>query len=285
MNHSDPLALRYAIGSDTGISRALNEDSAFASPRLLVVADGMGGHAHGEVASAVTVGALAELDEHLSRADPGTIDPLAALASGAAEAMRRLTDLANHDDDLTGMGSTLTALLWLGGQVTLAHVGDSRGYLVRDDTLSQLTRDHTLVQSLVDDGRITQEEAAVHPRRSMLMRTLQAGSSAETDLSTHTAVAGDRYLLCSDGLTCVVEPEALHEAMTTIADPAAVVRHLISEARRLESPDNITCVVADVVTSDPSTETLVAGSAAADRPARRTAPGWLPRWAQRLLPS
>jgi serine/threonine protein phosphatase PrpC len=284
MTHSGHLALRYAVGSDAGISRPLNEDSAYTSPRLLAVADGMGGHAHGEVASSVTVGALAELDEHLRDADPAELDPLAALASAAAEALRRLTDLAEHDDNLAGMGSTLTALLWYDGQVGLAHIGDSRGYLVRDDTLRQLTRDHTLVQSLVDDGRITQEEAAVHPRRSMLIRTLQAGGPAETDLSLHTAAEGDRYLLCSDGLTCVVEPEAIHAAMTTIADPDAVVRHLIEEAKRLSSPDNITCVVADVVTSEPSGQTVLAGAAAGDRPVRRGTPGWLPRWAARLLP-
>ncbi|HEX4703802.1 MAG TPA: protein phosphatase 2C domain-containing protein [Pseudonocardiaceae bacterium] len=238
MRHS----LRYAIGSDAGISGRLNQDSVYASPHLLAVADGMGGHAHGEVASAVAVGVLAELDTRLP-----TADPLAALADTVAVVLRRLTDLAADDPELTGMGSTLTAMMFDGTRFGVAHVGDSRAYLVRDDTLSQLTRDHTLVQSLVDDGRITADEAAAHPRRSVLMRALQAGGAAEPDLFAHPTIEGDRYLLCSDGVTCVVDPDAIHAAMTTIHEPADVVNHLIDTAKRLRSPDNISCVVADVV--------------------------------------
>jgi PPM family protein phosphatase len=276
MRNRQQLGLRYAIGSDTGIARHVNEDSVFASPRLLAVADGMGGHAHGEVASAVTVGVLAELDRHLR---PAAVDPLPVLATTVARVQRRLTELAAADDDLAGMGSTLTALLWDGAAFGIAHVGDSRGYLLRDDTLSQLTRDHTLVQSLVDDGQISAAEAETHPRRSTLMRALQTGGAAEPDLSTHRAVTGDRYLLCSDGVTCVVGPDLLHDAMTTLADPADVVDRLISEAKRLLSPDNISCVVADVVTSALSKEVLVGGAATVgqDRSGRLT------RWARRLI--
>ncbi|HEX4724899.1 MAG TPA: protein phosphatase 2C domain-containing protein, partial [Pseudonocardiaceae bacterium] len=187
------MKLRYAIGSDAGI-RPVNQDSVHASPHLLAVADGMGGHAHGEVASAVVIGVLA----HLRPAEP-----LPTLAAAVDTVQRRLTDLAAADPDLAGMGSTLTALLWTGTEFGLAHIGDSRGYLLRDDTLRQLTRDHTLVQSLVDDGRISPAEAESHPRRSMLMRALQTGGAATPDLSTVDAVLGDRYLLCSDGVTCV----------------------------------------------------------------------------------
>ncbi|HYS37151.1 MAG TPA: protein phosphatase 2C domain-containing protein [Pseudonocardiaceae bacterium] len=276
MRNRQRLGLRYAIDSDTGIVRQVNEDSVFASPRLLAVADGMGGHAHGEVASAVTVGVLAELDHHLRSA---TVDPLPVLATTVARVLRRLTDLAADDDELAGMGSTLTALLWDGATFGIAHVGDSRGYLVRDDTLSQLTRDHTLVQSLVDDGQISAAQAETHPRRSTLMRALQAGGAAEPDLSVHHAAPGDRYLLCSDGVTCVVGPDLLHNAMTTLADPAEVVKHLISEAKRLHSPDNISCVVADVVTSAPSREVLVGGAATAEPDQA----GRLTRWARRLI--
>jgi PPM family protein phosphatase len=259
------LGLRYAIGSDAGTTGRPNQDSVYAGPRLLVVADGMGGHAHGEVASAVTIGVLAELDTRRP-----TADPLVSLADTVARALRRLTDLAARDPDLTGMGSTLTALLFDGTQFGVAHVGDSRAYLVRDDTLSQLTRDHTLVQSLVDDGRITADEATAHPRRSMLMRALQAGGTAEPDLSVVPAIRGDRYLLCSDGVTCVVGPDAIHAAMTTIPEPADVVTHLIDEAKRLHSPDNISCVIADVVESGPSRDTLIGGAASTiPRPARR----------------
>lgn len=234
------MELRYAVGSDAGI-RAINQDSVHAAPHLLAVADGMGGHAHGEVASAVVIGVVREI-----RSAP---DPLAALAGVVAEALRRLTDLAARDDELTGMGSTLTALLWTGSGFGLAHVGDSRGYLLRDDTLRQLTRDHTLVQSLVDDGQITLAEAQDHPRRSMLMRAIQADGAATPDLSIVDAMVGDRYLLCSDGVTCVVGPDGVHDAMTTHAEPKTVVTHLIEEAKRLGSPDNISCVVADVIES------------------------------------
>jgi protein phosphatase len=232
------MELRYAVGSDAGI-RAVNQDAVHAAPHLLAVADGMGGHAHGEVASAVVIGVLKEIR--------ATADPLPTLAGVVAEALRRLTDLATLDDELAGMGSTLTALLWTGRGFGLAHVGDSRGYLLRDDTLRQLTHDHTLVQSLVDDGQITAAEAESHPRRSMLMRALQTGGAATPDLSTVDAMVGDRYLLCSDGVTCVVGPEGIHRAMTAHASPMEAVRHLIDEAKRLGSPDNISCVVADVV--------------------------------------
>jgi PPM family protein phosphatase len=268
------LGLRYAVGSDVG-PRRRNEDSVYASPRLLAVADGMGGHAHGEVASAVTVGLLAELDDRLP-----VPDPLAALADVVDDVLHRLTGMAAEDYDLTGMGSTLTALLFDGTRFGLAHVGDSRGYLVRDDTLSQLTTDHTLVQSLVASGRITEEEAETHPRRSALMRALQAGGAAEPDLTMHRAVAGDRYLLCSDGVTCVLGPEAIHAAMTTIETPAAVVEHLIAAAKRRGSPDNISCVVADVVTAGRSRDVLVDGAAAIGQPADHSR---LPRWARQLL--
>ena len=234
------MELRYAVGSDAGI-RAVNQDSVYAAPHVLAVADGMGGHAHGEVASAVVIGVVSEIRS--------TTDPLATLAGVVAESLRRLTELAARDDELTGMGSTLTALLWTGSGFGLAHVGDSRGYLLRDDTLRQLTHDHTLVQSLVDDGQITAAQAQEHPRRSMLMRAIQTGGAATPDLSTVDAMAGDRYLLCSDGVTCVVGPDGVHGAMTAHAEPKAVVRHLIEEAKRLGSPDNISCVVADVIES------------------------------------
>jgi protein phosphatase len=294
MRNRQQLGLRYALGSDTGIARQVNEDSVFASPRLLAVADGMGGHAHGEVASAVIVGILADLDrnlradgvdhtsavDHAGAADhTSAADPLPVLATTVARTQQRLTDLAEGDEQLTGMGSTLTAFLWTGVTFGIAHVGDSRAYLVRDDTLHQLTRDHTLVQSLMDDGQISAAEAETHPRRSMLMRALQSGGAAEPDLSVHEAAPGDRYLLCSDGVTCVVGPDLLLEALT-LPDPAAAVTRLIDDAKRLHSPDNISCVVADVVTSTPSRDVLIGGAATtADQPR----PSRLPRWTRWLI--
>lgn len=269
MTHS-PLALRYAAGSDVGRHRSRNEDSAFASPRLLGVADGMGGHAHGEVASAAVVGVLAELDERLRRSPP--TDPLAALGEAVAVALRRITEQAEGNPELTLMGSTLSAMVWDGGRFGLAHVGDSRGYLVHDGELWQITRDHTLVQSLVDEGRITEAEAAEHPRRSMLIRALQAGGVAEPDLTWVPASVGDRVLLCSDGVTCVVDPDRIGDIVTGNG-PAEAVELLIAEAVRRDSPDNITCVVAEVVEGAALRDVLIVGSAT-DRPKRHRLPHW-----------
>jgi protein phosphatase len=276
VKHPDQLALRYAVGSDTGV-RARNEDSVFASPRLLAVADGMGGHAHGEVASATVVGVLAELDDTL-RETPA--DPLPTLHALVAEALRRITELSQGDPELTLMGSTLTALLWQGNGFGLAHIGDSRGYLLHEGELRQITKDHTLVQSLVDEGRISPAEAAGHPRRSMLTRALQAGGAAEPDLTSLPAVAGDRFLLCSDGVTAVVEPNAIRDTLHSAADPETAVRVLIDEAKRLRSPDNISCVVVDVVPADPTDGILIAGAAAEVEPLREPKQNWL----RRLLP-
>jgi serine/threonine protein phosphatase PrpC len=284
MKHS--LGLRYAVGSDAGVRRSGNEDSVFASPRLLAVADGMGGHAHGEVASAVVIGVLTELDDRLRTAKAGELDPLSALNATVARALRRLTELAERDQELTTMGSTLTALLWDGTGFGLAHVGDSRGYLLRDGVLCPLTRDHTLVQSLVDEGRISAAEAAEHPRRSMLMRALQAGGSAEPDLTPQPAVLGDRVLLCSDGVTSVVDPDAVRDLLATAATPADAVRALIDEAARLHSQDNVSCVVADVLPGVRDGAVAIAGAAAArpQEPDRRSGPSRLPKWARRLRP-
>lgn len=279
----DRLALRYAAGSDVGIVRSRNEDSAFASPRLLAVADGMGGHAHGEVASAVVTGVLAELDQRLRSCE---VDALPALAATVATALRRLTEEAERDGELTLMGTTLTALLWTGERFVLAHVGDSRGYLLRGGVLHQLTTDHTLVQSLVDEGRITAAEAVSHPRRSMVTRALQAGGAAEPDLADYEVAVGDRFLVCSDGVTCVLPPDDVRDTLATAATPAEAVRLLITEAKAAQSPDNITCVVTDVVDGadgQPDDEILIVGSAAelAHRPA---APSRLTRWTRKLLP-
>jgi protein phosphatase len=270
-------ALRYAAGSDVGV-RSRNEDSVFAGPHVLAVADGMGGHPHGEVASATVVGVLAELDEHLRTTD---VDALPVLHETVAKALRRITELAERDPELTLMGSTLTALLWHGDGFGLAHIGDSRGYLLRDGELHQITTDHTLVQSLVDEGRITAAEAAEHPRKSMLVRALQAGGAADPDLTELPAMVGDRYLLCSDGVTVVVEDAVVRDILCAVADPAAAVRQLIEHAKQSHSPDNISCVVVDVVESDPTTDVIIDGAAAHGQPGREeTKPNWL----RRLLP-
>ncbi|MEU4829872.1 PP2C family serine/threonine-protein phosphatase [Streptosporangium sp. NPDC023615] len=272
------IALRYAARSDVGLLREGNEDSAYASGRLLAVADGMGGHAHGEVASSVAIAAMSSLD-----VDAQGGDLLSAIEAAVRDANRRLHEMVGRDPSLKGMGTTLTAMLWSGTRVALVHVGDSRAYLLRAGELYQITHDHTLVQSLVDDGRITQDEAATHPQRSILLRALDGSGEVDPDLSLREAQLGDRYLLCSDGLSGVVSAETLHHTLSTIEDPEGVVRALIDLANRGGGPDNITCVVADVLEVDEGftsrTEAAVVGAAGSgmprseppDTPAGRTA--------------
>ncbi|MEV7967411.1 Stp1/IreP family PP2C-type Ser/Thr phosphatase [Sphaerisporangium sp. NPDC088356] len=249
------IALRYAARSDVGLLREGNEDSAYASPRLLAVADGMGGHAHGEVASSVAITAMSSLDRDASGGDL-----LSAIEAAVRDANRKLHEMVGRDPSLKGMGTTLTAMLWSGTRVALVHVGDSRAYLLRNGELYQITHDHTLVQSLVDDGRITQEEAASHPQRSILLRALDGSGEVDPDLSLREAQINDRYLLCSDGLSSVVSAETLHHTLTTVEEPDSVVRQLIDLANRGGGPDNITCIVADVVEIEEGQ--VVAGDAA-----------------------
>jgi PPM family protein phosphatase len=238
------LALRYAVRSDVGLLREGNEDSAYAGPRLLAVADGMGGHAAGEVASAVAISALAHLDDDM----PGT-DLVDALGEAVRNANKTLHEMVIANPALDGMGTTLTAMLWSGPRVALCHIGDSRAYLLRDNELYQITHDHTLVQKLQDEGRISPDEAATHPQRSLILRALDGRGEAEPDLSLREARIGDRYLLCSDGLSGVVSAETLHRTLTTVPEPDRAVIQLVDLANRGGGPDNITCIVADVVDS------------------------------------
>jgi PPM family protein phosphatase len=256
------LELRYAVRSDVGLLREGNEDSAYAGPRLLAVADGMGGHAAGEVASALTIASMAELDS----ARPGG-DMLKALSSAVADANARLQDRILANPAVEGMGTTLTALLWNDGHAAICHIGDSRGYLLREGELYQITHDHTLVQSLVDEGRISADDVSTHPQRSLLLRALDGRSMAEPDLSVHESLPGDRYLLCSDGLSGVVSDETLRDTLATIEDPEIATRQLIDLAIHGGGPDNITCIVADVVDTATSrlplpTAPVLAGAAA-----------------------
>jgi len=236
------LVLRYAVRSDVGLLREGNEDSAYAGPRLLAVADGMGGHAAGEVASSLTIASMAKLDS-----EPPGGDMLAELSSAVAAANTRLQEMIIANPAVEGMGTTLTALFWSDGHAAVCHIGDSRGYLLREGELYQITHDHTLVQSLVDEGRISVDDVSTHPQRSLLLRALDGRSVAEPDLSVHDGQAGDRYLLCSDGLSGVVSDDTLRETLATISDPEAVTRQLIELALHGGGPDNITCIVADVV--------------------------------------
>jgi PPM family protein phosphatase len=258
------LALHFALRSDVGLLREGNEDSAYAGPRLLAIADGMGGHAAGEVASAVAISAIAPLDdENLTSSE----DMLDALAEAVASARDTLHDMSASDPAVEGMGTTLTALLWSGAQVAVCHIGDSRAYLLRDGDLYQITRDHTLIQSLVDEGRLSPAAAQNHPQRSLIIRALQGSTDADPDLAMHEAFVGDRYLLCSDGLTDVVADEAVHTVLSTVPDADKAVGALIALAIRNGGPDNITCIVADVVDTAsgpvaPTPGTVLAGAVA-----------------------
>ncbi len=236
------LSLRYAVRSDVGLLREGNEDAAYAGPRLLAVADGMGGHAAGEVASAVAISALAHLDDDV----PNT-DLMDALGDAVRAANRTLHDMVLANPALEGMGTTLVAMLWSSPRIALCHIGDSRAYLLRDGDLFQITHDHTLVQKLQDEGRISPDEAATHPQRSLILRALDGRGDAEPDLSLREAKLGDRYLLCSDGLSGVVSADTLHQTLSTVRDPDQVVIKLVELANRGGGPDNITCIVADVV--------------------------------------
>ncbi|MGC9542074.1 Stp1/IreP family PP2C-type Ser/Thr phosphatase [Streptomyces sp. UG1] len=239
------LSLRFAAGSHKGMIREGNEDSGYAGPRLLAIADGMGGAAAGEVASSEAISTIVALDDDI----PGS-DILTSLGTAVQRANDQLRSMVEEDPQLEGMGTTLTALLWTGQRLGLVHVGDSRAYLLRDGVLTQITQDHTWVQRLVDEGRITEEEATTHPQRSLLMRALGSGDHVEPDLSIREVRAGDRYLICSDGLSGVVSHQTLEDTLASYQGPQETVQELIQLALRGGGPDNITVIVADVLDLD-----------------------------------
>ncbi|GAA1792990.1 MerR family transcriptional regulator [Luedemannella flava] len=232
------LGIRYAARTDAGRARPVNQDTAYAGGRLLAVADGMGA-AGGDRASAAAVEALKKLEDVTVPA--GELLNILAEAAGAAEGAVR--DAGDGD-----VGTTLTALVWSGSQLGLVHIGDSRAYVLRDGELFQITTDHTYVQSLVESGQLSADEAASHPQRALLVQALTGtGAIGAPDLSLHEAVAGDRYLLCSDGVSAVVPRDALRGALAAGDGPEAVVDELVRLAYGAGAPDNIACVVADVV--------------------------------------
>ncbi|MEU4361585.1 PP2C family serine/threonine-protein phosphatase [Promicromonospora sp. NPDC023987] len=238
------VTLRYAARSDVGLVRSNNQDSAYAGPNLLVVADGMGGHAGGDVASALTIAALVALD----RPDHSSDRSMSELERSIDRARQDLVDATTADPDLAGMGTTVTALLKSGNTLAMAHLGDSRAYLLRDGTLAQVTVDHTFVQHLVDTGRITPDEAESHPQRNVVMRVLgDFDLDLTPDLSIREAVPGDRWMLCSDGLSGFVPDDEIAEVLTSVTTPHDAVERLVSMSMRAGSTDNITVVVADVL--------------------------------------
>ena len=253
-----PLSLRFVAHSETGLVRKNNQDSGYASPHLLVVADGMGGAGAGDMASAVAIDAIRKVDGRVAGDQM-----LEVLAGALHQANDRIADLVNADYALEGMGTTVTGALFDGAELGLAHIGDSRAYLFRDGRLERLTHDHSWVQSLVDDGRISEEEATLHPHRSLLIKVLNGQPANDPDLTRLTVQQGDRLLFCSDGLCGLVDDPDI-EAALRLPELEAASRRLIQLAHAAGGIDNITLIVGDVVDAGGTENALILG-AAADR--------------------
>lgn len=251
------LELRYAAHSDTGRVRPANQDTAYADGRLLAVADGYG--PAGAPASAAAVAALKPLRaEEIAAGD--VLNLLEDAVGEAARAVRDTGEGGAGQEDAgqgdggqgdTGQGdggTTLTALLLTGSRLALVHIGDSRAYLLRDGGLFRITHDHSMVQSMIDEGRLTEAEATAHPRRALLLKALP-GHAQAPDLRLHEARPGDRYLLCSDGLHSVVPDDRIRRLLSAGSSPDETVRTLVDAANDAGGPDNVSCVVADVVES------------------------------------
>lgn len=235
------LTFRYVAHTDTGLRRSANQDSGYASPRLLVIADGMGGAAAGDLASAEVMHIIRGLDgDHV---EP---DAMAALEQAVTKANTRLGQLITEDPAVEGMGTTLDALLWDGTKFAFAHIGDSRVYRLRGGELTQISKDHTFVQSLIDEGRISPAEARVHPHRSLILRAMLGRDDNGADLSWVQPMLGDRYLLCSDGLTDMVTDDVIRGALLSeTIDMAAT--ELVRLALEAGGYDNVTVVIGEFV--------------------------------------
>jgi len=264
-----------AAASNVGKIRSNNQDSGYAGHTLFLVADGMGGHAGGDVASAIATKRIIEAD----RTYQSPQDAEFALQAALIAANSQLAETVFEHAELTGMGTTVSALVVIDDQVAIAHIGDSRIYLFRDGELSQITTDHTFVQRLVDSGRITEAEAMVHPRRSVLMRVLgDVEASPEIDTSILATRAGDRWLLCSDGLSGVVSNTGIANALKSLLDAQAVADRLVKESLDGGAPDNVTIVVVDIgAGGERQGDPVVVGSASAplafgEEPVRTRAP-------------
>ncbi len=239
------MRLVFAAATDVGRMRKNNEDSYLSSKPVAAVADGMGGHSAGEVASAIAIEELATLGDR----GPWENETAATddLKKAILRANRRIREMAASDHKLNGMGTTLVALLEDGDMVHVANVGDSRGYLLRQGELSQVTVDHSLVQELVDDGRLSPEDAERHPQRSVITRALGIEPEVEFDLFTYKLQVGDRLLLCSDGLSDVVGTTQIRNVLLRVRSPQKAARQLVTVANEQGGPDNITVIVVDAV--------------------------------------
>ena len=259
-----PVALRYAARSNVGLgSKSRNEDSAYAGPELLVLCDGMGGHAAGDVASSLVVGELVHLDGEAHGAD----DSLDILERAIEEANSRLADVMEVYPDSDGMGTTCIAMMRAGSKLAVANIGDSRAYLLRGGRLSQITKDHSFVQQLLDEERISDDEALHHPQRSLVTRVLTGRPEDQPDLSLRELRDGDRLMICSDGLTDYVSQDTVAEILGEGSrTPGQVADALIQTALRASTRDNVTVIVADAVSpGEGTTKPQVVGAASERR--------------------
>jgi serine/threonine protein phosphatase PrpC len=252
---------KSAAVTHVGKIRANNQDSGYAGKQLFVVADGMGGHAGGDVASAIALTRIIETDKSYASAH----DAEFALQAALLAANSLLAETVFEHPELTGMGTTVSSILRVGNQLALAHIGDSRIYRFRDGILTQISADHTFVQRLVDSGRITPEEAAVHPRRSVLMRVLgDVDSSPEIDTAVLDTQSGDRWLLCSDGLSSYVSDDKIETVLAAGTSAKVAADRLVKESLDQGAPDNVTVVIVDIDENGDSGSTppVIVGSAA-----------------------
>src|SRR5512132_4105032 len=249
------LQLKYAARSEIGLIRKNNQDSGYASPHLLVVADGMGGAAAGDVASAVAIDSIRKVDSPTTGEDM-----LASLALAIDQANDKIAELVESDLSLDGMGTTVTGGMFDGTNLGLAHIGDSRAYLFRHGHLERLTHDHTWVQSLVDDGKISESEAAMHPHRSLLLKVLNGQPTNDPDLTTVPVKLGDRLMFCSDGVCGLIDDDMI-EVGLQLSDINDALQRLVVESLHEGGIDNITVIVADVVESGGNDDLLVLGAA------------------------
>ncbi|MBW8172987.1 protein phosphatase 2C domain-containing protein [Ornithinimicrobium sp. Arc0846-15] len=252
------VALTYAARSHIGLgSKSRNEDSAYAGPELLVLCDGMGGHAAGDVASSLVVGELVHLDGESHGAD----DMLDILETAIMDANDRLAEVGHESAETGGMGTTCIAMLRSGNKLAVANVGDSRAYLRRGSRVTQITRDHSFVQQLLDEGRISPEEALHHPQRSLVTRVLTGRAEDHPDLSMREVRAGDRILICSDGLSDYVAESTITEILCSEGKAGDIADQLVAIGLRASTRDNITVVVVDVVEAgDGTTQPQVVGA-------------------------
>jgi serine/threonine protein phosphatase PrpC len=271
------MKLQVGARTDVGRVREGNEDSYMVHEPLYAVADGMGGHQGGEVASKLALETLGRLTLEDSR------DTAPNLANAVREANRAVLDKASTDPGLHGMGTTLTALVAGGNRVFLAHVGDSRAYLLRDGHMEQLTEDHTVVEGLVQEGRLSRQEAEIHPQRSILTRALGVEGDVEVDEKSQDVREGDRILLCSDGLTGMVPEQEIGRILAELENPQRAAEALVDAANDAGGQDNITAVVLDVLPEAAEAETAPVAPAA-ERDARAAEePRARRRWPRRLV--